>query len=309
MLNLRTARLFAACADHGTLTAAATALNVSQPAASKTLGQIEAALGGALFERAGRKLVLTRLGEAMLPRARSLLQQAADLEAEARRWRRGEAGALTLGTGPAIAYQLLPETVGRFLQSHSGVRLTVRAGAAAELIELVARGQIDLAAAHVGNVAPDPGLVVRRLPAQRMAAAVRSGHPVLSGGALTDYPVAGATLPEALRREPLAWGAVPAGVVCDDYTLLARAALVTDHILIGPEPVVRHASVVHGLIVLDVPVSDRPVEPALIYRKSAPRSAARDALCACFEAVAREGDQHNSPTRFSAAVMPDSENS
>ena len=72
MLSLRTARLFVASADAGTLTAAAKRLHVSQPAATKSLAQLEADLGGALFERAGRKLVLTRMGEALLPRARAL---------------------------------------------------------------------------------------------------------------------------------------------------------------------------------------------------------------------------------------------
>ena len=90
MLSLRTARLFVASADAGTLTAAAERLHVSQPAATKSLAQLEADLGGALFERAGRKLVLTRMGEALLPRARALLQQAEDLKSEAERWRSGE---------------------------------------------------------------------------------------------------------------------------------------------------------------------------------------------------------------------------
>ncbi|MBL4544627.1 MAG: LysR family transcriptional regulator [Oceanicaulis sp.] len=67
MLSLRTARLFLVAADAGTLTAAAERLHVSQPAASKALAQLETDLGGALFDRAGRKLILTALGEALLP--------------------------------------------------------------------------------------------------------------------------------------------------------------------------------------------------------------------------------------------------
>lgn len=309
MLSLRTARLFIACAEHSTLTAAAEALRVSQPAASKSLGQLESALGGTLFERSGRKLVLTPFGRAMLSRARSLLQQAEDLESEARRWQRGEAGTLTIGTGPGIAYQLLPDAVGRFLSSHADVRLTVRSGAASELVEMVKRGLIDLAAAHVGHMAPDRELVVLPLMTETMTAAVRHGHPALSGAALSDFPVAGATLPEAVRHELLAWGSVPAGIVCDDYTLLAKAAAASDHILIGPDSVVRRACTSHGLVLLDAKVSDRKVEPAVFYRRSAPRSAARDALCACLQSVAREQGQHNSSTRRSAAVMPESENS
>ena len=114
MLSLRTARLFVASADAGTLTAAAERRHVSQPAATNTLAQLEADLGGALFERAGRKLVLTRMGEALLPRARALLQQAEDLKSEAERWRSGEDGVLSVGAGPSVTYRLLPEAVARF---------------------------------------------------------------------------------------------------------------------------------------------------------------------------------------------------
>lgn len=285
MLTLRTARLFIACADHGTLTAAAGVLNVSQPAATKSLAQLEAALGGALFERAGRRLSQTALGEALLPRARALVQQASDMEAEARRWRSGEDGLIRLGAGPAVAFSLLPGAVGRFYSADRAVRLTVRSGAAGELIERLRRGELDLVVADRGDDEADPALAARALPDQSLAAAVRPGHPALTGAPLEDFRIATATPPERLRQFPLGWNAGPPGIVCDDYGVLARACAVSDHILIAPEPVMVRILSEHRLVALPGPVSTLRVRPALIWRADAPASAAREALCACFEGV------------------------
>lgn len=287
MLSLRTARLFLTAADAGTLTAAADRLNVSQPAASKALGQLESDLGGALFDRAGRKLILTPLGEALLPRARALVQQAEDLKAEAERWRAGEDGVLSVGAGPSVTYRLLPEAVARFYQAGRTVQLTVRAGAAGMLVDQVRRGALDLVAADMGDAVNDPELVVHPLPEEGVTALVRPDHPALKGEALGGFPLATATPPDRLSRQPLPWGRARPGLVCDDYTVLALACSASDHILAAPRSVVDRLTAEHGLIPLAPSSPDLVVRPALIFRANAPHSAARQHLFECFEAVAR----------------------
>lgn len=287
MLTLRSARLFVTAADAGTLTAAAERLHVSQPAATKSLAQLEADLGGALFERAGRKLVLTRLGEALLPRAQALLQQAADLRSEAERWRSGEDGVLSVGVGPSLTYRLLPEAVARFYRAGRTVRLTIRAGAASTLLDLVRQGALDLVAADMGEADQDPSLKVHPLPEEGVTALVRPGHPALSGAPSTQYPLATATPPEHLSRQPLPWGGDRPGLVCDDYTVLALACAASDHILAAPQSVMDRLRSEHGLVPLPGSPSGLRLRPALIYRANAQQSAARDQLFACFEAAAR----------------------
>ncbi|WP_306014797.1 LysR family transcriptional regulator [Oceanicaulis sp. MMSF_3324] len=287
MLTLRTARLFVTAAETATLTAAAEQLHVSQPAATKSLAQLEAELGGPLFERSGRKLVLTRMGEALLPRARALLQQANDLKAEAERWRSGEDGVLNLGAGPSLTYRLLPEAVARYYRAGRTVQLTIHAGAAGALVEQVRRGALDLVAADMGEADLDPSLTVHPLPEESVAALVRPGHPALDGASPKHFPLATATPPERLTRQPLPWGGDRPGLVCDDYTVLALACAASDHVLAAPRSVMDRLTAEHGL----VPLPDSSVEirlrPALIYRANAPHSAARDDLFACFEAAAR----------------------
>ena len=62
-LNLHHLRLFAAVVDHGGFTKAAAALNVSQPAISKSIKELETDLGLSLLDRSGRGSRLTPAGE------------------------------------------------------------------------------------------------------------------------------------------------------------------------------------------------------------------------------------------------------
>ncbi len=289
MLTLRAAKLFLTAADAGTLTAAAERLCISQPAATKALAQLELGLGGALFQRQGRRLALTALGAALLPRARTLVQQADDLEAEARRWRTGEAGALRVGVGPSVEYRLLPDAVAGFYREGRRVRLTVTSGPAGELVDALRSGRLDLVAADIGAAQSDDSLSTLPMPEETVGAAARADHPVFSGAELGAFPVASATPPERLRTEPLPWGPRAPDIVCDDYSVLARACAASDHILAAPDTVIDRVCEEHGLVRLDIPDNAIRVKPALIRRTGAPDNPALDVLCNCFLAAAGEG--------------------
>lgn len=294
MLTLKNARLFVAAAERGTVSAAAEAIALSQPAATKILAQLEAALGGALFERTGRRLVLTALGAALLPRAQTLVQTAADLEGEAGRWRTGRAGALTIGVGPSLAYSLLPGAVARLYRSEHDIALTIRAGPAGRLIEQLRGGALDLVAADIGAVeeggAAASALALTPLPEEGVAACVREGHPLLEGGearAPERYRVASATPPGRLSRAPMPFGLQPPSLVCDDYLTLARACVASDHVLVGPAGVIARLCADHALVALALDAAPIILKPGLIRRASAPADPALDALCAAFAAEAR----------------------
>ena len=83
-MNLHHLRLFRAVARDGTLTSAARALNLSQSALSTQVKSLEAALGHDLFERRGRRLVLTEAGRIALDHADAIFRTAEDLAATLR---------------------------------------------------------------------------------------------------------------------------------------------------------------------------------------------------------------------------------
>ncbi len=110
-VTLRQLQYLAAVADLRSFGRAAEACHVSQPSLSAQVAEAEAALGVRLFERDRRGVLLTRAGEALLPRLRQVLVEADDLVEAARAHADPRAGTVVLGVLPTIGPYLLPAAV------------------------------------------------------------------------------------------------------------------------------------------------------------------------------------------------------
>jgi len=102
-LKLSHLRMIVALEEHEMVSAAALATNISQPAASRMIAEMEALLNAPLCERLARGVRLTPLGQSLARHARSVLLQLAQAEREIADLRDGRAGAAALGSvsGPA----------------------------------------------------------------------------------------------------------------------------------------------------------------------------------------------------------------
>ncbi|CUU53894.1 DNA-binding transcriptional regulator, LysR family [Parafrankia irregularis] len=96
-MELRTVRYFVATVDAGSVSAAAAAVRVTQPALSRQLRQLERELGVDLFERSGGRLTLSPIGRALLPLARELLDRADALRLAATLHASGRLERITIG--------------------------------------------------------------------------------------------------------------------------------------------------------------------------------------------------------------------
>jgi DNA-binding transcriptional LysR family regulator len=133
---------FLEVARHGTVSAAATTLYVTQPALTARIQALERELGTPLFVRGRRGMELTDAGRAFLPyaeRAVEALRDGRDLVGELAR---GGAGELVIGAAPAISTYVLPALLVRFADRHPNVRLSVRTGHSEEIVELAVRNEI-----------------------------------------------------------------------------------------------------------------------------------------------------------------------
>jgi DNA-binding transcriptional LysR family regulator len=110
-------KCLSAIAEAGTVTAAAAAIALTQSAASQALAALEAGLGVALFDRIGRRLLLNEHGRLLLPRARTMLDAAQDMQ---RLFDDHAAMHLRLGASTTIGNYLLPEQIARFRQASAG---------------------------------------------------------------------------------------------------------------------------------------------------------------------------------------------
>ncbi|WP_256106662.1 LysR family transcriptional regulator [Streptomyces sp. ODS05-4] len=180
-LELRHLRTVRAIADAGSLTRAATALGLAQPALSAQLKRIERALGGALFERGRHGVRATALGELVLERSRFVLPAVTELQQEAARFARAPRTARHLRLGGTHG-PLLGALVDRLADVAPDVRMTTcTSWSERELADQLAEGRLDFALAGTCGSALPPraeGLVWREVAADPVFVMVPVSHPL-----------------------------------------------------------------------------------------------------------------------------------
>lgn len=143
--TLKQLRYFDALARHGNFGRAAEASAISQPAISVQIKELERTLGATLFERGARAVRLTRAGEDLLPRARSILKGIDELSDVARAASGQTLTRLRLGIIPTIAPYLLPACIGILSEKIPSLDLHVRETLTPKLLQELADGKIDAA--------------------------------------------------------------------------------------------------------------------------------------------------------------------
>lgn len=168
----------------GRLSRAAEFLFVSQPALTERIQALEAELGAPLFRRARAGMLLTEAGRAFLPYAERALEALDGGAALVAGLERGLAGELTIGAAPAVSTYVLPELLMRFTAGHPDVRLLVRTGHSEEIVELVARGEVQLGLVRELREPRDPRLASRPLYADELVLVTPPDHPFAVAGAV-----------------------------------------------------------------------------------------------------------------------------
>jgi len=123
-MDLRHARTFVTVAELGTVSKAGLHLRVAQPALSRQISDLEQELGLKLFDRVGRRLVLTSEGEQLLGDCRNLLSYAGAVGERAQLLRRGNSGLLKVAASPQHIESVFSQFLPRYAQRYPDVRVT-----------------------------------------------------------------------------------------------------------------------------------------------------------------------------------------
>ncbi|MCX7562098.1 LysR family transcriptional regulator [Xanthomonadaceae bacterium XH05] len=154
--TLKQLRAFCAAARLGSVTRAAEALFLSQPAVSLQLGALESALGVKLFERQGRRLNLTHAGEELYDLARPLVDGLDSLEGDFRDRLRGlSAGELNIAAGSSTILYFLPPLVEAFRTAHPEVQLKLHNVTGKDGLAMIRSDEVDLAVGSMLDVPTD----------------------------------------------------------------------------------------------------------------------------------------------------------
>lgn len=143
-MELAQLEAFERAAHLGSFTRAAEDLDLTQPSVSARIAGLEAELGGELFERGGRQLKLTPLGEMFLPYAERALAAVRDGRRAASRFREGRGGAITIATFVELALYLLAEPMDQLREQFPTLDIRVRLRTYPEIIAMLQNGDAAL---------------------------------------------------------------------------------------------------------------------------------------------------------------------
>jgi LysR family transcriptional regulator, cyn operon transcriptional activator len=150
-MDLRHLRYFIAVAEAGGVSRAATRLNISQPAVSRQIRDLETELGVALFDRRGGRLVLTAEGEDLLSRSRELARSAEAFRERAQALRGGEAGIIRVGIAPLTLESFLPPFLAQHQRRHPKIDVRLTEDSPGRLWARLERGELNLAISFPGH--------------------------------------------------------------------------------------------------------------------------------------------------------------
>ena len=150
-------KLFIDAAELGSLSKAATAYGTSQPHISRQISELERECGARLFQRTGRVVVLTELGQRVTPKVRAWLAGTEQLANDVRTSAGTPIGTVRIGSLPSTAHPLVTTLYYRLKKRYPLVQLAVREGQGAQLETWLEDGSVDLAVLYRSSPSPKNG--------------------------------------------------------------------------------------------------------------------------------------------------------
>ncbi|KAB2342174.1 LysR family transcriptional regulator [Actinomadura rudentiformis] len=176
-MELRQLEYFVAVTEEASFTRAAARLHVAQPGVSAQIRQLERELGLPLLDRSGRTVRLTEAGSAVLPYARAALSAVAGARLVVDELTGLVRGHVTVGVVEWMKILDLPGLLAGFHRDHPQVEITLSEARAADMIDALRAGQLDLGFISMGAVPPE-GLETQVILDQAVVAAVAPGDPL-----------------------------------------------------------------------------------------------------------------------------------
>ena len=174
-LEIRHLRYFLAVAEGGSFSRAADRLGISQPSVSQQMRDLEESLRVVLFQRRGKRILLTSAGSIFQEHARALLRQLERFVQDLGREPGQSRGILHLGAIPVLNVPLVPELLGLFAADHPGFSLIVEEVSSTEIETALEEGRMDVGLGFITRHSPN--LRYERLCTDEFALIVSATHP------------------------------------------------------------------------------------------------------------------------------------
>jgi DNA-binding transcriptional LysR family regulator len=229
-LKLNHMKMIVALDESAQISAAASVLNISQPAASRMLSEMEEALDAPLCERLPRGIVLTPYGKVFARRARAILLELREVDREIHDLKTGKGGSVFLGAVTAPAIQLAVPAITRIRERFPKIEINIQVEASSVLAREL------LAARHdfiIGRIPDDlnPRLFKSKvIGTEKACLIVRRGHPLAGKGPVELQALTGFDWVLQPRGSPLRQ-TIEAMFLCRDISLPERILNTTSVLL------------------------------------------------------------------------------
>ena len=183
--SVRQLHVFVTVVHLGSVTHASEQLHVTQPAVSKMIRNMESALDAALFQREGRKLVLTAVGEMVYRHALSAIAEFRAGATELEALKESNADVVRVFGIPAVMPVLVPRAIARMREHHPGAQVVVSGDVyygIADILEGVAKGDADVGITVFQEEIGHGTLTARWLYGDRLYAFAQRDHPLAESG-------------------------------------------------------------------------------------------------------------------------------
>ena len=203
-VRFRHLQAFLEVARQKSVAKAADLLHVSQPAVTKTLRELEEALGVAVVERDGRGIRVTRMGEIFLRHAGTALTALRQGVDSVRQEGAASRNPIRIGALPTVSARVMPLAMDLFLREKTGAAIKIVTGENAVLLEHLRLGALDLVVGRLAAPEKMAGFFFEHLYSEQVLFVVRSGHMLAGPGQdvfarLGDFPLLMPTRESVIR--------------------------------------------------------------------------------------------------------------
>ena len=303
MLDLRLLHQAITLASYRNYARAAQALQMTQPALSRSIAGLESRLGEKLFNRTPHGVDPTAFGELLISRGRALLDGASELEREFNLMRGLEIGHLRVGVGAYPAQMSVGKAIGALLGRHPHLQIEVMTDDLRAIIGAVLAAKLDLAVIELSLVAGEPRLAVEPLPAHPGHFFCRAGHPLLVEGdprleRILTFPLVGTRMPPRVAKAFLdlaRTGAIDRDtgdylppIKVDSIRMVKDVVLASDAVAVAPIPFIADEVALGTLVPLPARASWMQTAYGFVWRRGTTASPAAGAF---MDAVRRVEDE------------------
>jgi DNA-binding transcriptional LysR family regulator len=286
----------ASLAEHASFRRAAATLRISQPALTKSIQALEAALGVKLFERRRDGVIPTEFGRLVLEHARDTVHAESELLRHIKLVAGLETGSLRVASGPLPGAMSVYPAAGALLARHPRLKISLQSANWREVVQAVVEKRVDLGIAEVSAALLDDSLQAELIGQHRAHFLCRTGHPILGERRITlsqllQYPWATTRLPQRMTAmfpagtghagdiDTLSGDFVPTVEVWAPVNL-GRVVAQSDVIALGTLSLVEHELTSGRVAIVSTEGLDLRAGYGFVYLKSRPLSPAARAYMA-----------------------------